>query len=341
MARFREKGKVLALKKKIITGAATVLMVALMVGAAELLGEKEIIFPEITALAVGALVAPKQAWKTSQFRMLFFIGLNAVGGVLIVRFLPAPLWLQITAAFLLCQMIYLYSGTTFAPMISAMVLPVLLGTESWVYPIAAVCLTGIILLVQHLLEQTGVRPKEPFIPAPVPGSRELARGVLRAACVGALAFLAIKGDIRFAIAPPLLVAFTEFSNPGCKARQTPVKTVLLISLCALTGAFCRWGLTMRLGLPLTVAAVAAAVCMLTLVHGFGRSLPPAGAMTVLAMLIPAETVLLYPLQVLLGASVLMLLARILFFEKREPSGTAEPAAGQETLADRLSRDFDD
>ena len=50
------------MKKKTLTGAATVLMVALMVGAAELLGEKEIIFPEITALAVGALVAPKQAW---------------------------------------------------------------------------------------------------------------------------------------------------------------------------------------------------------------------------------------------------------------------------------------
>lgn len=329
------------MKKKTLTGAATVLMVALMVGAAELLGEKEIIFPEITALAVGALVAPKQAWRTSRFRMIFFIGLNAVGGVLVVRLLPAPLWLKITAAFLLCQMIYLYSGTTFAPMISAMVLPVLLGTESWVYPIAAVCLTGIILLLQVLLEQTGVRQKEPFVPAPVPGSRELARGAVRAACVGVLAFLAMKADIRFAIAPPLLVAFTEFSNPSCKARQTPVKTVLLISLCALAGAFCRWGLTMRLGFPLTVAAVMAAVCMLALVHGFGRFLPPAGAMTVLAMLIPAETVLLYPLQVLAGASILMLLARILFLEKREPSRAAEPAAVQEAIVDRISRDFDD
>lgn len=333
----------LALKKKIITGAATVLMVALMVGAAELLGEKEIIFPEIAALAVGALVAPKLAWKTSRLRMIFFIGLNAVGGVLIVRLLPAPLWLQITAAFLLCQIIYLYSGTTFAPMISAMVLPVLLGTESWVYPVAAVCLTGVILLFQLLLEKIGVRQKELFTLVPAPGSRELAQGAMRAACVGVLAFLAIGADIRFAIAPPLLVAFTEFTKPGCKARQTPVKTVLLIFFCALAGAFCRWGLTMQLGIPLTVSAVIAAVCMLAFLHGFGQFLPPAGAMTVLAMLVPAGTVLFYPLQVLVGASALMLLAKVLFLARTEESAAGEgnTIIGEEVVLGGEARKFDD
>lgn len=310
------------LKKKTIVSAATILVVAFMVGAAELLSEKEIIFPEIAALAVGALVAPKQAWKTNRIRMLFFIGINAVGGVLIVRLLPVPLWLKITAAFVLSQAIYLYSGTTFAPMISAMVLPVLLGTESWVYPIAAVCLTGGILLLQLLLEKTEVRQTELFVSVPLPGKRELFHSVLRAACVCILAFIAIKADIRFAIAPPLLVAFTEFSKPENKARKTPVKTVLLIFFCASAGSLCRWGLTMVLGLPLTVAAVTAAVCMLLLLFGFGRYLPPAGAMTVLAMLIPAEAVPLYPIQVLIGVSVFMLLARGIFTARRvlEESG---------------------
>lgn len=36
-----------------------------MVGVSELLGEKEIIFPEITALTVGAIAAPKHSWKVA------------------------------------------------------------------------------------------------------------------------------------------------------------------------------------------------------------------------------------------------------------------------------------
>ena len=41
-------------------------LAAAMVGVSELLGEKEIIFPEITALTVGAIAAPKHSWKVSR-----------------------------------------------------------------------------------------------------------------------------------------------------------------------------------------------------------------------------------------------------------------------------------
>lgn len=50
-----------AAKNYLIRAAACVLLAAVMTGAAELLGEKEIIFPEITALTVGAIAAPKQS----------------------------------------------------------------------------------------------------------------------------------------------------------------------------------------------------------------------------------------------------------------------------------------
>lgn len=43
--------------KNIIPYISTLLLVGIMVGVAELLNEKEIIFPEITALAVGYMVA--------------------------------------------------------------------------------------------------------------------------------------------------------------------------------------------------------------------------------------------------------------------------------------------
>ena len=56
-----------------------------MVGVSELLGEKEIIFPEITALTVGAIAAPKHSWKVSRARMILLIAVCSVIGILIVR----------------------------------------------------------------------------------------------------------------------------------------------------------------------------------------------------------------------------------------------------------------
>ena len=53
-------------KRRVVTDIMTIALVAAMVGVAELLGEKEIIFPEITALAIGAWIAPQQVWRTNR-----------------------------------------------------------------------------------------------------------------------------------------------------------------------------------------------------------------------------------------------------------------------------------
>jgi hypothetical protein len=47
-------------------------------------------------------------------------------------------------------------------------------------------------------------------------------------------------------------------------------------------------------------------------------LPPAGAMAILAMLIPESMLLWYPLQVLIGISLLTLLALRLFAGEPQP-----------------------
>ena len=83
-----------------------VALAAAMVGASEFIGEKEIIFPEITALTVGALAAPKQSWRVSRIRMVILIALCSVIGILIVRFSPLPKLVNLVGAFLICQVIY-------------------------------------------------------------------------------------------------------------------------------------------------------------------------------------------------------------------------------------------
>ena len=252
--------------------AAAVAVVAAMVAAAELLGEREIIFPEMAALAVGMLAAPRRPWQTSRSRTALLIAVCAITGVLIVRYVHAPLWAQMSLAFLLCQLLFVSSGTTFAPMISAMVLPVFLGTTSWVYPAAAIILTLAMGAVQLIFERLGARERETFTPRPLPGGREMAELLLRVAAAAAVIFAAMAAD--------------------------------------------------ELALPLTVAAAAAFAMALFVMHRTARYLPPAGAMSVLPMLLERSDAAVFPLQVTAGAAVLMALAMLLFPKRAEETAAA-------------------
>ena len=59
----------------------TLILVGIMTFVAEILGEGEIIFPEITALAIGYMVTQKQGWKVNDSRMIALIAICAVAGV--------------------------------------------------------------------------------------------------------------------------------------------------------------------------------------------------------------------------------------------------------------------
>jgi len=256
------------------------------------------------------LLAPRRPWQTSRARVLVLISLSAVVGLAVSVLLPLPLWEKMCVAFLLAQVLLVFGGTSFAPLISAAVLPVMLGTESLVYLIAAVSLTALILLVSFVLERLGLRAPEPYRPVHPPEGRGWGRVMLRCLLGCVCIALAVTLRLRYMVAPPMLVAFTEFMNPSSRAKEQPVKAVALIALCAAAGAACRLALTAALGLPLTVSAVAAGVILLWLLREFGMFLPPAAALTVLAMLIPQSDLVIYPIEILAGVTVLMGLAKL-------------------------------
>ena len=310
----------------LIRTASAVAIAACMVAAAELTGEREIVFPEIMALAVGALVAPKRSWQVSPARMVGLIALCSAGGVLVVRYVPLEPWAQVLLAFAACQIAFPLTRTSFAPMISAMVLPVLLGTGSWVYPVAATALTALVAGTRAALEKLGVCPREAYEPQPFPEKRDLPAIALRTALGGAWAAACVAGGVPFCAAPPLLVAFTELTRPACAARSHPERTVALVALCAAGGTALRLAAAGVPGLPLTVAAALASALALGLMHAMKRYLPPAGAMAVLPMLLPADRLALFPAQALAGILVLTALALTCFRAEREPARAAEPPA---------------
>lgn len=294
----------------------TLILVGIMTFVAEILGEGEIIFPEITALAIGYMVTQKQGWKVNDSRMIALIAICAVAGVLTVRYIKVGLYLEILIAFVFSQILFMLSGTTFAPMISAIVLPVMMQTESFIYPIAAFLLTIAVVLFRRFLLKVKIRDKEDFQLVNLHTKSDVIDTAVRTICVAVVGFFAIWLGFKFTIAPPLLVAFMEFSRPKNKARNKPVKTVLLITVCAFVGAVSRYVLNMTLGLPLTVAALTATAIMFVIVYCTKMYIPPAGALTILGMIIPSESVLLYPLQILVGTAVIMLISRLLFMKRQ-------------------------
>lgn len=309
--------------KEIFPVLMAVAIVAVMTAAAELFGNKEIIFPEIAAIAAGGLIAPKLVWNTDKKRILFFITLCAALGVGIVRYVPLSLWAQMTAAFFVSQVIFIYSGTTFAPMISAIVLPVMLQTETVIYLISAVLLTSLILLSRFLLEKQGILEETGYKKEKLPQIKEYKSAALRMVIGTVVIFVAVNLDVKFVVAPPLLVAFTEFSKPSCGARKKAVKAVALIGGSALMGAVFRYVFCMWLGIfPLYLAAAATMLTVILLMKKIGMFLPPAGAVSILAMLIPESAVLWFPVQITVGVAVAMG-AALLFFREDTGRGKAE------------------
>lgn len=134
-------------------------MILLMIGVAELLHEKEIIFPEMAALTIGMWIVDKRVWKIKQWQMLLLMTLGACAGVLIVLCSPLPLVLNVAMAFLFAAVCLLFARASLFPLISACVLPVLLHTESWVYPLAVFVMTLALIAVQRWMELKGMRKR--------------------------------------------------------------------------------------------------------------------------------------------------------------------------------------
>ena len=297
---MRQKVKIVL--RAVLPSAFFLLTAAVMVGAAEILGEKEIIFPEAGAIALGALAAPRLAWRTDKRSVFFLIGICACAGVLIVLYLPLPLAWQLIAAYLFGQAVLLASRTTFAPLISAAVLPVLLQTRSPVYLAAALALTALVLLLRSALEGLGLRPRERFVPLS-PSDADWADLWPRTLVAALLCLLAVGSGWLYLVCPPLLVAFTEFTRAGNRAMRTPARSATFLALSAACGAVARGVFCLLFGLPLALAAAAACAVVLALAACMKLFLPPAAALALLAMLVPAEALTAYALQAAAGAAL--------------------------------------
>ncbi len=294
------------------------LLIGLMVGAAQLVGQKEVIFPEITALAVGAWVAPHQPWRVDRIRLWLVISTVALSGVLIVRYLPVPQVLQLCIGVAIAAVLLTVTRTTIFPAISACALPVLLQTESWIYPLSVVIFALAIAAGQFAAERLKLHEPVVFQPVEIDRKKEFVLWLKRLGLIFLIALPLLHFGWIFCIAPPLLVAFTELTNSGSPARKRGKDVVILTTICAVIGTVFRFGAERFDWLPLWAAAALGVLLVLCVMRRMKLFMPPSGAIGTLPMLIEPEYLLFYPLEICIGIVVLTA-AALLCFRDQEPA----------------------
>ena len=292
-----------------------IIMAFVMVFVAEVSHESEIIFPGICALTIGAWVSEQQPWMTNKRRIFILMSLASLFGVLVVKFCNTALIIQVCLCFAFTGFILTLFRTNFVPIISACILPVYLKTNSWIYPISVSFMSLIIILAQWLMEKYHFRPVNNFVPCKFDIKEQIKKWSKLLLVFGLIALIPFKTHQIYFLAPPLIVMFTELSNPESPARLKPFYIVGLMSFGAVVGCCLRLILNEIFGLPLFICTALACIILFFTLDRLKIFFPPAGAILLIPMILDKSLLLKFPAEVFVGAVILSFCAIILFKEK--------------------------
>lgn len=289
-----------------------ILMALLMVGVAELSGEKEIIFPEICALTIGAWISEQQPWISNKRRIFFLMSVASLFGVLTVRYVPLPLIFQVCLCFGFTGFVLTLLKTNFVPIISACILPVYLGTTSYIYPVSVTVMALIIITAQWLMEKYHFRPINKFVPCEFDTKEEVIKWSKLLLTFALIALIPFKTNQIYFLAPPLIVMFTELSNANSPARKKPQYIVGLMTFAASIGCFMRYVFNIYLNMPLSLCTALACIFLFIALNKVRINFPPAGAILLIPMILDEKLLKTFPFEVFVGATILAVTAMLIF-----------------------------
>ncbi|MGE4542581.1 MAG: hypothetical protein AB7D06_00600 [Pedobacter sp.] len=305
----------------------TIVLIMVMFALVDVYAEKGILFPEISALALGFWVMAKPPWTGSQFAIWASPTLAALTGVLLLRYTSFSLFFLIGIAFVLVALQLKLLRSAIFPSISAAILPILTHTTDWLYPLSVSILMAMIVFGRFFLGKFSQKENsadslvkddchkisQAFLPEFFYWGKLLA-GVLTVTA------LALRFQCLFMIAPPLIVAFVELSRAEQTLRQSPFKILFLLALAACSGSLWLYLVSTIFQGPLWAFSGLALLSVFVLYKVLQVSFPPAAAISLLPVLVPASNFWEYPLHILLGSSLFILIGKFYFMEV-EPKPT--------------------
>lgn len=299
-------------RKKFFRYFISGLLAVAMVAVASLTHEREVIFPELVALSVGALIIDKQVWVVSRWQLVVILTLGAVAGLCISRYSALGFALNLVLAFSFAAFCLLIFRSTLNPAISACMLPVLLHTQSWVYPLAVFVLSLALVLVQVLLERLNLRQPIVLERNSEPLRPQLKRWFGLIISVLALALVAHFSGFKHMVLPPLVVAFTEIVNSHAGFRNRPTQIFIMLVVAVLIGTGFQLFGFYHLHLPQSVVALCVVISLFVMFEITGKFFAPAGALAFIPMVLPYRSLFWLPLQASAGAAIFIAIALLGF-----------------------------
>lgn len=289
-------------KKLAIRVALSVMALAIMATGADILGQHEVIFPEIAALAAGLWIADKRMWDVSGHEIPLLMTISAVLGVAITSWLNANIFVQLTLAFLLSATMMTALRIPLIPSIAAILLPVLLHTTSWYYPASVAVMTTIMAAGTTLLQLWGVKDRLPAT-SPRKQRKTLSARAWAERYLMLLPLLAVCAWQKwpFAIVPPLVIILIELANTKNMFRSRPATLWAAVVVVATIGTASRWLLLETLAMPYVVAVSVSFLLSILLLTKARLLFPPVPALAVIPFILP-DNYLWFPVEVALGGA---------------------------------------
>lgn len=306
----------------LIRNIAIVVFIGAMALAAALLQQKEIVFPEVGALCVGLWLMPKAVWNARIRQIPLLLTGAALIGLFVNALVPWGFEAKFVIAFIAVVAMLRLMRCNMYPVVSAAMLPVLIGTDSWVYPAAVLVLSSLLSLGRlwfHQTDRPGYRSDTVFHWL-----------WLTIALVFVLfATWMVKRylpepwstSIRFSLVPPLVVTMIEFASRKSGFRQRPWTIWGLIVAAAIIGTSMELLFHRHMGIPALGTMISTAL-MLLLFRWF-KPFAPALAISLVPLLLPDAVLPYFPVMAAVGSAYFIIIGMICFSERKESLSLSE------------------
>lgn len=278
--------------------------IAIIAAVASLTGAYYIMFPELGALSYDVFRRPAGRWASAPLLLSVTPALTGVVGTAVTRSMPygfASVLLTVAAAIAIIAAM----RSPIAPAISAGLLPLVLGVQSWWYPPGILFGSTLLALISLGWRRAFalIAPISPDVPSPPQSSHAAQDAFLWIAAL--MLFVAVAVGtveltrLRFILFPPLVViAYEMFRHPAtCPWADRLMQLPLACFLCAFGGFMSHAAIPIA---PL--AAAASMACGIVVLRVLRVHVPPALAVALLPMVMTRPTIS-YPFAVAIGTAI--------------------------------------
>jgi hypothetical protein len=270
----------------------------------DVLGNKEIIFPVLSALVIGVWVIGNPLWTKNLLFIWLSPTLAAITSISVNSLYPVHPVLLILGLLLMVAIQLTLFRSEVAPSIAIMILPVFLNLHSWYYVFSVSIFTAIITVIQMIRKrfekQQGNSKLKDTKPIQSYLKEKTVQWIYFFLGVSVVLLLSFTSKWFFMLAPPLIVTFFEFMRNKSPLRDRFISLILLMCISSLSGVLFLKLLHHYLQLPLWLIAGTLVIWVTILFRLLKISFAPAAAISLLPTIIPISNLWIYPLQVTAG-----------------------------------------